>query len=788
MPNESDGQDLIAAFFDALRLRHLDECQSHLKSLEVLSQKQPTLRPWCRYLTGILAYEVHRNWAEAEQTFAALLQIDLEPAMRRRVLLALGRSFDAQGRWQEAIAAFEQSLPISAELGQPIEQAKAWKNVAICYSKGFTQGDFGPKAPQQAVKYCQLALDVLQPIADPPPDIAWLKGTVWNVLGLVRRDLGQWDEALVCHQQHLAICRSLDDRFGMGLAYGNLGEIYQRRGQDTWPEALKAYQQALSIIREFDDHYEETEALANLGFLHQEIKECELALDYYGQAIDLIETLRAGVSTEEARGGFFATVVDTYANTALLCLQAGDPKQAFDTVERARSRTFLDVLAAGSPDLSQDMEATTMTLAEVQAILPDDALLLEYFTTGLMEARDDRVTIGTVPQRHRFPPAKTLIFAVTCDGIQVRDAGLSPNDLLPRQLDSVVERHFLKPDIRRTLYDRLVAPVENLLKEKRRLYLVPHGPLHYIPFQALIAADGETLLRKDGPQLVYAPSATILFRSGQKKPDRASMPCLALGYNGQGTARLRFAEQEAIGVARLTGGQALVGSLPKKTTLFSQAAECRLLHFSCHGEFDSEAPLASTLHLAPGESLTALDVLEHLRLRCDLVTLSACESGLSRVRRGDELVGLIRAFMHAGAPALVSTLWRVDERSTRVLMEKFYQQIQTGASFAQALKRAQLYLKNLTHKETLDVLVHCLADEILDPAERLSESRSDLLVTDVTMQRANAYLKGLATKGRMDSAETALGEENDERVFSDPYYWAPFVLVGDRDSGTSGEG
>ena len=113
--------------------------------------------------------------------------------------------------------------------------------------------------------------------------------------------------------------------------------------------------------------------------------------------------------------------------------------------------------------------------------------------------------------------------------------------------------------------------------------------------------------------------------------------------------------------------------------------------------------------------MTAAEVLERLHLRCDLVTLSACESGLSRVRRGDELDGLMRAFLFAGASALVSTLWRVDERSTLILMERFYREILAGVGFAQALRQAQLYLRSLP-------------------------------------------------------------------PFADPYYWAPFILVGRQDS------
>ncbi|HEY67138.1 MAG TPA: CHAT domain-containing protein [Thermoflexia bacterium] len=693
MSNQTEGRELIEAFFAAINLRDLDQCAAILAQLRSLAREHPAYEPWCTYFDGILISERDHDWAEAERTFSRLLQADLDPPLRGRVLIALGRIREYQGRWAEAICADEEALSIFAELGRPLDQAKIWKHLAISYRRGFTQGDFGPEALQRAIAYCRRALEVLEPIADPSPDVAWLKGSVWNTLGLICRSLGRWDEALDCYRQDLAICRSLDDRFGMGLSYGNLGEIYQKRGRDFWPQALEAYRAALSIIREFDDRYEETEALANLGFLHQEMGEYAQALDYYGRAIEIIEDLRVGISSAAARAGFFATVADTYANAVLLCLETGDLRRAFDLVEQARSRAFLDALAVRSLELARRVEAPTLSLAQVQAALPDDALLLEYFTTGLVEARDERPA-ARHPERHRFPPARTLIFAVTREGIEAHDAGVSPNDLRPHLLKSVVERHFLRPAIRRALYERLIGPIERLLRGRRRLYLVPHGPLHYIPFQALLVPDGDTLLREGGPQLVYSPSATLLLSRELREREPTQEPCLALGYNGVGETRLRFAEEEAISVARLTGGHALVGPSPKKETLFNQAARYRLLHISCHGEFDPQAPLSSALHLAPNESLTALEVLQRLRLRCALVVLSACESGLSRVRRGDELVGLVRAFLYAGAPALISTLWRVDERSTLALMERFYREVQAGAGFAEALQRAQLHLRS----------------------------------------------------------------------------------------------
>ena len=781
--NELNGQDLITAFLEAMRLRYLEQGQQILRSLETLADRQPSLKPWAEYLQGYLAFKVH-HWAEAERILTKLLQTQLEPALRGHILYALGRTFDTQGRWQEAIAAFEQHLSVATELGQTIEQARAWKHIAISYHKGFTRGDFGLIVLQQAVGHCQSALEVLDPIEDPEPDIAYLQGSIWNTLGLIHVSLGQWDEAIACYEQDLAICRTQDDYFGMGITYGNLGEVYQKRG--SWSEALAANQQALNLIREYGGHYEEIDVLANVAFLHQEIDQYENALDYYGQTIQVIEDLRAGVSSEEAQAGFFATVVDIYANTILLCLKAGRPAEAFDYVERARSRAFLDTLAAQSPGLSHTLDTTTMTLAQVQAALPPDTLLLEYFTTGLLEVREGR-SAGEA-ERHRFPPAHTLLLVVTHDALQVYDLMLDPNNLRPSQLDSVIERHFLQPQIRRTLYDRLIAPAEDLLQGKRRLYLIPHGPLHYIPFQALVAPNGTTLLHEAGPQLIYSPSATLLFRYGRVKRDQAPAACLALGYNDQGQTRLRFAEGEAHSVAHLTGGQALAGPNPKKEKLYRKAPDYRLLHFSCHGDFNTESPLDSALHIGANETLTGLDVLKNLRLRCNLVTLSACQSGLSRVRRGDELIGFVRAFMYAGTPAVISTLWRVDERSTRLLMEKFYEEIEAGSGFAEALKQAQLYLQNLTRQAVLDTLVRYSLEEAhmadLSDQKHASPLSSLPPTTQKTGSLAHAYLKGWTTGSARHQNEMWLADGDlNEKIFADPFYWAPFVLIGEYGSG-----
>lgn len=767
MPTEPDdpaAQALIDDFFAALAVHKFAACEHALAELRAAAGARAGLVAWADYLTGALVNERDHDWASAERIFRDLLRRDLPAPLRGRVLLGLGWAYDYQGRWTEAIDAFTQSLALFSQLGLPVEQAKVWKDIAQCQYMGFLQGAFPAEVLHDAAANGRRALAALADQAAEP----WLTGAIWNALGLVYGCLGQWDAALDGFRQHLAMCELEDDQEGIGISYLNIGEIYHQRGPATWPQALEAYTQALAILRAIPSSYDEPDVLANLGLLCRELGEPERALGHFRQALLRIEALRSGNSSEEARAGFLATTVDTYALTVLLHVQLGQFAEAFTCVEQARARAFLDVLDTGSPELIRQRGATPLTLAEVQAQLPPEALLLAYFTTGLLETRDGTAATQKPVRRHRFPPAQTLVFAVTHAEVRVHDTGLSPNTLYPRQLQSVVEAHFLGADIRRLLYTGLIAPVADLIAGRRRVYLIPHGPLHYIPFQALIAPDGGTLLREGGPQLIYAPSATILLRAERAAPAPAPEPCLALAFNGTGAAQLRFGEDEAHGIVRMVGGTAVVGAQPKKSLLYAAAPRYRMLHFSCHGVFDPAAPLASTLYLGDGEHLTAQEVIDQLRLRSDLVCLSACESGLSLVRRGDELIGLVRAFLYAGTRVVVCTLWRVDECSTRILMERFYAEVRAGSDFAEALKRAQLYLRRLSRHEVVAIVGRYAVEAKIHTRPPTPESPPP------AYEPSGAYQKSLASLAPAAARATS----GDDLIYADPYYWAPFILIG----------
>jgi CHAT domain-containing protein len=151
-------------------------------------------------------------------------------------------------------------------------------------------------------------------------------------------------------------------------------------------------------------------------------------------------------------------------------------------------------------------------------------------------------------------------------------------------------------------------------------------------------------------------------------------------------------EVEAVAQVRLTGAEATEANLTATVTRLAAAGGMRSLHLAAHGRVDFERPILSYVALtAAGEDDGFLSVVEIMRLalRTDLVVLSACQSGRGGTVRGEGVYGLVRAFMVAGAPAVVASQWKVDDRATRELMEDFYRRWTPGTSPAEALHAAQ---------------------------------------------------------------------------------------------------
>ena len=246
----------------------------------------------------------------------------------------------------------------------------------------------------------------------------------------------------------------------------------------------------------------------------------------YAQAIEGIEALRGATETEEIKIGLLGTAQQVYESMVLLCLMLDRPAEAFHYVERARSRAFLDMLAKkqsqADPTLYDALAQPVATLAEVQSQLREDALLLEYFTIGVLPRGESLINQlpaeNTRLREHLTLPPQTIIFAITRDRLEIFRPPLDPNTLRPQPGDPGPGRRLLRDRLLTHLHTQLIAPAAALLHGRALLYLIPHGPLHYVPFMALRSAAGAHLLDAAGPAIALAPSATVLLRNCLGRP------------------------------------------------------------------------------------------------------------------------------------------------------------------------------------------------------------------------------------------------------------------------------
>ncbi len=463
-------------------------------------------------------------------------------------------------------------------------------------------------------------------------------------------------------------------------------------------------------------------------------------------AITLIEELRAPLPSDEIRTAFVADKLGPYTAMMRLLLAAEPPApaEALAYAERARARALVEMLGGTLPVRQvpcDDFETRALAqLAELreglnwlyirqnQALAGDNAqpatfsglqtavqereqAILELsrqlqlrggappgdFAPFDLAALQARLDTGTALLAYFSLDDELLAFLVTDSRVEVwrKLAGTDEiEDLVARlrfQIDAMRRgarfnaahhaqllrrvNHYLA-----ALHQQLLAPIEARLG-LRRLVIVPHRTLHYVPFQALF--DGKSYLI-ERREICTVPGANVLQHC-LDRPHRAYHHALLMGVPD---ALAPHVHDEVSTLAPLFPNPTLlIGTAADSAALQRYAPQADLLHLACHGSFRPDNPLFSALHLADGR-FTTRDAYE-LDLHCNLVVLSACETGVSRIAPGDELLGLARGFLAAGAPSLLLSLWVVDDAGTAELMRRFYRDLLAGATPAAALRRAQ---------------------------------------------------------------------------------------------------
>jgi CHAT domain-containing protein len=747
-----------------------DSIIPYIETVRNGASEYPRIAPWLEFYA---AYTALRSGHAAEghrQLEALCTRPDLESRLRLRTLHACHIGYIELSRYDEALRLLDDALVIARALGDTARESYLLLSISQIYN------DLDDN--RRALEYSEQSLQLAQ-----------TSGAIYreaHALYEVGKDamyLGDWERALAALDQSMAIYTGLGLTRRLVMPLWAQGMVYQMNGNDGSSE--QAYRQALAITQspEYLNPPTAMDTLKQLGLLYQVQGRDDEALEAFGQAIKLAEqydfrhwrpillgmqarllqrrgqitesgllyraaiagteAIRSQIEIEAIQISLFGTTQYIYESLVLFCLEHETQAAAFAYAEQARARAFLDLLARQSPELYSAADQPTVTLAEVQSRLGAGELLLEYFTTGVLPRDDHWLT--RIPQHNArlrdavVPARKIILFAITHDWHDAYEITVDPNTLYPSRHSEDPVLDMLRIDgVARWLYDRLLVPVEHMLSQCHQIYLIPHGPLHYIPFTALRRADGRYLLDADGPAVSLAPSATVLLRNCLNRPVRGVGRALAIGYNGAEGNHLDHAELEAQIVAQMVGGEHRTGSESKSQALIAAGGELRWLHIAGHAIYDPEVAYTFGLQLGRDDVLDATTVMRDLKLRTDLVTLSSCMSGFSQVVSGDELFGLQRAFLYAGTPTVVCTLAKTRDTVAMLVMEQFYTHLRQGTTAAQALRDALIAVRRM---------------------------------------RRNAVNLALVRFGYSALPDTILSQDND-CPFEKPEYWAPFVLIG----------
>jgi CHAT domain-containing protein len=457
------------------------------------------------------------------------------------------------------------------------------------------------------------------------------------------------------------------------VAAAELGSFYLRTKAraymaDQQPEpALALYEQIAKEDHTPDAEYQRLWAVVGVARVQLARNQRPEALASFIKATTLASALAPKFRSEEVRTGLFGDLQSVYDDALRLAVEQKDFATAWTLSEASRSRQLVDALR----DRADDTLSGQTTVAELQGRLRPDEGVLEF------HAVDDQLVIWVI--RKTSFTARVLPMAEADLGVEV--------DGFRR---SIIERRRDVNVRGQALYNKLIAGSE--LGDTQRLFVVPHGPLHYMPFQALHDGKGYLIERMSVAVWPSASVGSLLWA----RPQRNINTLVAFG-NPSTTENVPLpgAEREVAEVAALfKDKQVYIQQEANKPTFKQKANLSAVLHVAAHAEVDEVDPLFSRILLASdGSERGLLEAREVYGLNLkdvSLVTLSACESGLGKVDQGDEIVGFTRSFLSAGVSSLVASLWPVADDSTEALMSTMYKSMTQGADLMDAMRSAQL--------------------------------------------------------------------------------------------------
>jgi len=495
-------------------------------------------------------------------------------------------------------------------------------------------------------------------------------------------------------------------------------------------EKLTRYLSPYSLkVGRYLNKYEMIEYFFELGKGYHQQGNMNAAIRHYEEAIRIVELQRATILTEKERISFFGARQELYDRIIEALVESQRIDRALEFVERAKSRAFVDIMGTAKVALKSQSQnqkyldrlvaqAEIETLAHSKALGSDqinslmgkakraiqvdqktarsdraadlDIELISLSRVYTLKAYEIKSIIGSdTALIEYYLTKKTLfIFVVTPQKVKVVQRPIALEDLAVRISQWQTKIYDLNPSDQPGIYfyKLLVEPVKKYISGTERIIIIPHNVLNYLPFQALY--DGNKFLIQKH-SISYSPSATVLEIIGHKQSAGKNNALIV----GNPTGDLKFAEQEAIQIGALfLEKEILTKKKATESNFKAMCGEYDYIHLATHGLYDPVHPMRSKILLSPDSSndgLLTVTELFSIKLNANLVTLSACETGLSQNKTGDELIGLQRGLMFAGTRSIISSLWKVDDEATSYLMSSLYKNLKQMPK-DKALQKAQL--------------------------------------------------------------------------------------------------
>ena len=543
-----------------------------------------------------------------------------------------------------------------------------------------------------------------------------------KILTFVEKYWGKIDMESFIKRKHLILQFELQSLIYLELGALKQADIMVQRGiEDAFLLQQKEY-----LIRQYFIK----------GLLYECLKDYKKTYKYFIIAIKFYESWRINIQDEKSRINFFINYNEIYDHIIQACIFLEKIDESLEYVERSKSRTLSEILINKnlksktkheseltnkfdyiSSDVDNKIEEANSP-EELESIVKDININRKRFEADVHNMNSESIVLQNIIS----VPLKEIMSIIPKHSLVIdyymADEGMEIFTLDDQKIEHVrcqVSLNFIRQrieelrislesrrnvryinDYSKVLYDILMAPIENRIINKKQLIIIPHLYLHLLPF---------ALLRKnhyliEDYQLIYNPNLFsfkfCMDKANKNSKENSKLVAFASPEEGEFEKELKYISDFFENPIIKTGSNS------SKENFYQLSSLGDFIHIACHGEFNENEPLKSCLHFSyEGDFNNYLfaDNIFDLNLNSKLVTLSACETGLSKLSSGEDLIGFVRAFMFAGTSNLLVTLWKVPDLATYDLMKSFYKRI-IKLGISESLRQAQLELLN--HKEYSD--------------------------------------------------------------------------------------